>query len=243
MIVTELDTFVRKFHQLWSNGLTAHLDLDTHAGNAWVGLRVQLGQVPGPPHQQVQPFPQPVHKKGESPSRQRRRARRAAAKAASTANSEAVEADKVENETTEDVDDEKVADLEETFVAEKTEEVVDEFCLDDEFYAKIDELVDENSEAFKIQFSDKGWSQKSESQVLIEMERNLNTTFNFYRVNREDRTFKVIKTERCENSLEVYIKVNDVPNVLQAVRGLKTWITDVRKLAKRIMVPSSLPSS
>ena len=168
----------------------AHLDLDTHAGNAWVGLRVQLGQVPGPPHQQVQPFPQTVHKKGESPSRQRRRARRAAAKAASTANSEAVEADKVENETTEDVDDEKVADLEETFVAEETEEVVDEFCLDDEFYAKIDELVDENSEAFKIQFSDKGWSQKSESQVLIEMECNLNTTFNYYRVKREDRNGK-----------------------------------------------------
>ena len=94
--------------------------------------------------------------------------------------------------------------------------------------------MDENSEALKIQFSYKGWSQKSESQVLIEMERNLNTTFNYYRVKRE---------ERCENALDVYIKVNDVPNVLQAVRGLKTWITDVRKLAKRRMVPSSLPSS
>ena len=43
MFVTELDNFVRKFHQLWNDGLTAHLDLDTHAGTAWVGLRVQLG--------------------------------------------------------------------------------------------------------------------------------------------------------------------------------------------------------
>ena len=47
---TELDTFVKKFHQLWHDGITAHLDLDTHAGDAWVGLRVRLGQVPGPVH-------------------------------------------------------------------------------------------------------------------------------------------------------------------------------------------------
>ena len=76
-VTTELDTFVRKFHQLWNNGVTAHLDLDTHAGNAWVGLRVQLGQVPGPPHK---PVHQQVHRKGDSSARQRRCARRAAAK-------------------------------------------------------------------------------------------------------------------------------------------------------------------
>ena len=79
MYVTELDSFVKTFHQLWSEGLTAHLDLDTHAGNAWVGLRVQLGHVPGHLHQQpVQPFHQQVHKKVESPPRQRRCIRRAA---------------------------------------------------------------------------------------------------------------------------------------------------------------------
>ena len=61
MYVTELDSFVKKFYQLWNNGLTAHLDLDTHAGNAWVGLRVQLGHVPSPPHQ-VHPFPQQVQR-------------------------------------------------------------------------------------------------------------------------------------------------------------------------------------
>ena len=56
MYVTELDSFVKKFHQILIEGLTAHLDLDTHAGNAWVGLRVQLGHVPGHLHQQpVQP--------------------------------------------------------------------------------------------------------------------------------------------------------------------------------------------
>ena len=87
MLVTELDTFVRKFHQLWNDGLTAHLDLDTHGGYAWVGLRVQLGQVSGPPHQQL--FPQQVHRNVESPARQRRRARRAAAHSEKTKNTEA----------------------------------------------------------------------------------------------------------------------------------------------------------
>ena len=78
MTITELDTFIRKFNQLWQAGLTAHLDLDTHAGSAWVGLRVQLGHVaPGPLHQ--------VHQQHQafrrvSPSRERRRARRLAAR-------------------------------------------------------------------------------------------------------------------------------------------------------------------
>ena len=79
MFVTELDTFVLKFHQLWNAGYNAHLDLDTHAGYAWVGLRVQLGQAPGPLHHQVPPPPfDNNQKKAESQSRQRRRARRSA---------------------------------------------------------------------------------------------------------------------------------------------------------------------
>ena len=78
MFVTELDTFLQKFHQLWNSGHTAHLDLDTCAGKAWVGLRVQLGHDPGPPHHQLHhpPFHHP--KQRDSPSRMRRRARRAA---------------------------------------------------------------------------------------------------------------------------------------------------------------------
>ena len=75
MVVTELDSFIHKFHQLWKDGFKAHLDLDTHAGIAWIGLRVQLGhQVPGTtPHH-------PVHIHKRDSSRQRRRARRLAAR-------------------------------------------------------------------------------------------------------------------------------------------------------------------
>ena len=48
MTVTELDTFVTKFYHLWSAGLNAHLDVKTHAGNAWVSLHLDLGPAPDP---------------------------------------------------------------------------------------------------------------------------------------------------------------------------------------------------
>ena len=56
----------------------AHLNIETHAGQAWVGLHVRLGHAPGPLHHQ--PHSPPTHRNKNSPSRQRRRARRAAAK-------------------------------------------------------------------------------------------------------------------------------------------------------------------
>ena len=46
MSIREIDNFVKKFYQLWNAGHTAHLDVDTHAGKAWVGLQVQLGHAP-----------------------------------------------------------------------------------------------------------------------------------------------------------------------------------------------------
>ena len=77
---TELETFIQKFHQLWNAGLSAHLDLDCHAGVACVGLRLQLGHPPGPFHHQPV-YSCPPHRKTFSPSYQRRRERRSAARA------------------------------------------------------------------------------------------------------------------------------------------------------------------
>ena len=71
MFGNELDSFIQKFHQLWRAGQTAHLDVDTHAGQAWVGLRVQLGHASGPAHQHVPPPP-----RRRSPAYQRRQERR-----------------------------------------------------------------------------------------------------------------------------------------------------------------------
>ena len=72
MNCSELDTFIVKFKCLWKSGLDAHLDVESHAGQAWVGLLVQLGHAPGPLHQHLHV------KKTVSRSRHRRRARRAA---------------------------------------------------------------------------------------------------------------------------------------------------------------------
>ena len=73
---TELDNFIQKFRQLWSAGHSAHLDIGTHAGQAWVGLRVELGA-----SETFIPHPPPKSRKS-GPSRIRRRNRRAAARAA-----------------------------------------------------------------------------------------------------------------------------------------------------------------
>ena len=78
---SELETFIVKFRHLWKAGLDAHLDIESHAGQAWVGLRVRLGHEPGPA-QQHPPFTPHVDKKTrDGPSRQRRRTRRAAERA------------------------------------------------------------------------------------------------------------------------------------------------------------------
>ena len=72
MDAKELDSFVLKFKQLWRSGQSAHLDIDTCAGQAWVGLRVRLGQ--------AQAVPSSLRRTRDGPARQRRRARRADAK-------------------------------------------------------------------------------------------------------------------------------------------------------------------
>ena len=70
MSSSEIQSFINKFHQLRRAGLTAHLNLDTHAGKAWMGLRIVIN-----PDQKLQ--------KSRNPSYYRRQERRkAAAKAA-----------------------------------------------------------------------------------------------------------------------------------------------------------------
>ena len=112
---TELDTFVEKFKQLWRSGHGAHLDLDTSDGQAWIGLRLHLGDAPGPPH-----HPQQVHqqifKTRNGPARERRRARRSAARL-----KEAEEATIDHGNVTEEVTDVNV-DAEEATAARVAEE-------------------------------------------------------------------------------------------------------------------------
>ena len=96
------------FHQLWKAGDTAHLDLDTHAGQAWIGLRTPLGhsgqprQYPPqtPTHRQY-PSQSPTHR---SPSYYCRQERRKAAKVADSIlnNNKKIPAEEAEGDTTSD---------------------------------------------------------------------------------------------------------------------------------------------
>ena len=64
----EINSFVTKFKQLWKAGLSAHLDMNTNAGQAWIGIRLQLGGDSKPKFGQDKKYS----------SRERRRMRRAA---------------------------------------------------------------------------------------------------------------------------------------------------------------------
>ena len=105
--MTELHSFISEFHQLWKAGVTAHLHLDTYAGQAWVGLRVQLGQPhqyppQSPTHHSPSYYGQPHQYPPQSPthcslSYYRRQEHREAAKAvdATVTNTEETSAGKV----------------------------------------------------------------------------------------------------------------------------------------------------
>ena len=80
---TELDSFIAKFKGLWKLGLDANLELNSHAGLAWVGLRVRLGHAPLQPPFHFPPSPQ---KSRNGPARQRRREKRAAERAGTAEN-------------------------------------------------------------------------------------------------------------------------------------------------------------
>ena len=140
MLSSELDSFVLKFKSLWYSGIDAHLDVDTHAGQAWVGLRVGLGHPPGLLH------PHLLSKK-DSPSRQRRRARRAEARKVGADEATAKASETVEPpkealghnpvRVTGQVTNNKA--VEETAEDICTSKVSDEFCSNAEY------LDDENS--------------------------------------------------------------------------------------------------
>ena len=77
----DLSIFVEQFRNLWSLGYDAHLDAHTHAGEAWVNIRVRLGQA------QINPTNYSSRNRSNNgPARQRRRSRRSAERAAKAAN-------------------------------------------------------------------------------------------------------------------------------------------------------------
>ena len=159
MRVSELDTFIYKFKNLWQSGYDAHLSAEAHAGKAWVRLGVQLGQAPGPLHDEHQ-VPGNARRARDSPSRQRRRARRTAARDAD--NAQKVGAEKVQNEeaeNTQNLEAEKVIDVNaeevDADVSENIENVGIEDAIDvDAEEANIVDYVEETAEDAVIEVTE-----------------------------------------------------------------------------------------
>ena len=89
--LVEINSFVSKFHSLWKTGRDACLQIETHAGQACVTLRLGLGEYPRNQQRQENigqnvPCEESSIRRKLSPSKIRHKARRAAARA-STAES------------------------------------------------------------------------------------------------------------------------------------------------------------
>ena len=130
--MNELNSFIVKFKNLWRSGQDAHLDMGCHAGQAWVGIHVQLGHVAG--HQ-------PPNKRNKNtPSRQRRRARRAAARDEQLLHAEEAvgQGDHAAEEA------HKIDEVNQKEAVKAPEDVNDEFCSNTEY------SEDESREVFSF---------------------------------------------------------------------------------------------
>ena len=231
MACQEIDSFILKYKNLMSARRNARLNIQAKAGKAYVNLSVELEHPAGCDHPQN-------HRSKNGPARQRRRLRRAAAR-------EAENAVVVDSEVAKETVGNKVGDIAEEASTEKTsttknviEDLVDEFCSDEEYQKE----VEENSEIFKLTYrSLPHESFKSESEMKEDLKRNLSYTFNYYKLKSEDQKYKVVKFEKIDNCLKTLLKVKDIPEVLQPVKGLRIWKMEVRRIPKKITLhPSTL---
>ena len=157
--VTELESFIQKFHQLWNAGLTAHLDLDCHDGVASVGLRLQLGHPPPPGPFDHRVYSPPPHRKSFSPSYRRRRERRIASRNTHAEKASTLEETEVTNgneESAEEVPTEKTVRTEAMKEIEKNDDTFEQIVEIEETGEVLRENDDElitgktENEAFAI---------------------------------------------------------------------------------------------
>ena len=194
MALQELDSFICKFKNLLTAGRSASLRMTSSAGKAEVHLSVELDDVP--PVTLLHP-----RSSKNGPARQRRREKRAAARQAAErelpnkgatveVSAEEPDMNKVIAEQAivgKSGSDATVDVAEGVRIENGCEELVDEFCPDEEFNFEASEHEFENFEVFKISFSDKGWSNMKESQILNEMQLSLDYTFNLYTKSKDKK--------------------------------------------------------
>ena len=119
------------------------------------------------------------------------------------------------------------------------EDFIDKFCSEEEYKKE----VEDNFEIFQVttkQFPEE--SGKNESEVIKETKRNLSQTFNYLRVSKEDRTFKILKSEKFNNCVKMLLKVKNTSKVIESVNGLQTWMTDIRNITEKTSFNPSIIS-
>ena len=212
MFITELDTFVKKFPQLWNDGVTAHLDLDTHAGDAWVGFRVRLGPVPVPLHHEVHPYHQEVPRKEK-------------ANVVRATDTEAEEANEVAKETTSE---ETVAvDAVVEHAANHVDQVSDEFCSNAE-YENV--LSDENSVCYRFVVTD------TNSDIEV-FKSKVRQSFLSTDVDLSNQHFEISGYEKVAGKSKFYLKIANEKKAIEAIKNLKSETIFMRKI--QIKKPNS----
>ena len=191
MHAAELDSFVFKFKHLWRAGCDAHLEINSHAGQAWVGLHVRLGHAQRPHHQNLYTN---VNKARNGSSRQRRRERRAAQR------KQAEEA--TTNEST-----------------EVTEEVIDTNNTEKVAAEEVDTVSSRESEKAEtdlIETDTAGKAAESEKEKtdLIEQDRAEKAVYKNVQISPEEGEVEVSKTAKIDKKIEEQIekRADDILN-------------------------------
>ena len=157
--ITELESFVQKFKQLWKSGHDARLALETKAGKASVALHLQLGDEPGPIHDGRERDKTFVKHKN-NPARERRRVRRSEIQKRNCNPS-------VESNVAEKVDTEKV-DMK---LCDEDKSIVDSEVFEESFNVKLET----NAVAEKASEKERGQDQHTEINVndkIITLEKS-----------------------------------------------------------------------
>ena len=197
----DIDNLVKNFKQLWKSGRSAHLDLESHAGETWMGLRVRLGHVDQHHHEL-----QPQRQTRNGPSRQRRRMRRAAAR------ENAAAAEKVASNESEAVS--KAAKAEANNIESKIEiaaKVTDVVCSDSEYHeneTRSDLEVKSGKETEIHEFE--CWDPRNkweEQDVVDHMGEALEQMFIVFKVDIEDQQYQLDIKEKSKENFPFTIEI------------------------------------
>ena len=195
MALSELDSFLLKFKCLWKTGYDAHLDFDTKAGEAWVGLRVRLGRVHGPLEQL---FPKPQTRSRNGPSRQRRRERRAAARK------------EVEETSHSETQDNAV----EASIPETQSDVAEASYIHEEVTDAEEAIVDEEIDTaiYVIEYFKNTTKDNSEAQDAINfIEDSLKEAYLKYKVDVDDQVYKIMEVNPAKEGFVIKFKMKKSP--------------------------------